>query len=135
RVGAQYFAVLGTRIVMGRSFGPQDRPQSQRVAVINETLARKLYPEASPLGRHFALAERDKLEIVGVVKDAKYHSVRETPRGMWFVYAEQEQPPIATMTWLCAWRVSPRRWWGRSGRRSRMRIRTWRFRKWRKWQR
>ena len=95
RVGAQYFEVLGTPIVMGRSFGPQDTAPSQRVAVINETLARKLYPEASPLGRHFALAGRDKqdFEIVGVVKDAKYHSVRETPRGMWFVYAEQEQSP------------------------------------------
>jgi len=95
RVGAQYFEVLGTPIVMGRSFGPQDTAQSQRVAVINETLARELYPEASPLGRHFALAGRDKqeFEIVGVVKDAKYHSVRERPRGMWFVYAEQEQSP------------------------------------------
>jgi predicted permease len=95
RVGAQYFEVLGTPIVMGRSFGPQDTPQSQRVAVINETLARKLYPEASPLGRHFALAGRDKqdFEIVGVVKDAKYNSVHETPRGMWFVYAQQEQSP------------------------------------------
>jgi predicted permease len=95
RVGAQYFEVLGTPIVMGRSFGSEDSPQSRRVAVINETLARKLYPEGSPLGHRFALAGRDKqnFEIVGVVKDAKYISVRERPRGMWFVYTEQEQSP------------------------------------------
>ena len=95
RVGAQYFEVLGTPIVMGRSFGSEDTPQSRRVAVINETLARKLYPEGSPLGHGFALAGRDKqnFEIVGVVKDAKYISVRERPRGMWFVYTEQEQSP------------------------------------------
>jgi hypothetical protein len=60
RVGAEYFEVLGMPIVRGRRFGPQDTPQSQRVAVINETLARKLYPETSPLGHHFALAGRDK---------------------------------------------------------------------------
>jgi predicted permease len=95
RVGEQYFQALGTPVIMGRNFGPQDTTQSQRVAVINETLTRKLYPNISPLGRRFALAGRDKqsFEIVGVVKDAKYESLRETPRAMWFVYTEQEQSP------------------------------------------
>ncbi len=93
RVGARYFEVLGTPIVLGRAFGPQDTPQSQPVAIINETLARDLYPNGSALGRHFALGDHDDFEIVGVVKDAKYQSVREHPVGMFFVYNGQEQNP------------------------------------------
>ena len=91
RVGAQYFEVLGTPIVLGRAFGPQDTPKSQPVAIINETLARDLYPNGSALGRHFALGDHDDFEIVGIVKDAKYQSVRENPVGMFFVYNGQEQ--------------------------------------------
>jgi len=92
RVGAQYFETLGMPIVMGRSFGPQDTPQSQRVAVVNETLAQRLYPESSPLGRHLSLGGNE-IEIVGIVKDAKYTSLREKPRGMFYVHNEQEQGP------------------------------------------
>lgn len=93
RVGDQYFETMGMPMVMGRSFGPQDTAESRRVAVVNETLARKLYPEGSPLGRHFSLAGREKynFEIIGVVKDAKYGSLREKPRGVWFVSTGQEQ--------------------------------------------
>jgi hypothetical protein len=84
--------VLGMPIVMGRSFGPQDTRQSKRIAVVNETLARRLYPEGSPLGRHLSLGGNE-IEIVGIVKDAKYSSLREKPRGMFYVHNEQEQDP------------------------------------------
>jgi predicted permease len=93
RVGAQYFEALETPIVAGRAFGPQDTPKSQSVAIINQTMARDLYPNGSALGRHFELGENDDFEIVGVVRDAKYQSVRESPVGMFFVYNGQEQSP------------------------------------------
>jgi predicted permease len=93
RVGAEYFTVLGTPLVRGRTFGPQDTPKSKSVAVVNETLARSLYPDVSALGRHFSLGDKDDFEIVGVVKDAKYQSLREGPSGVFFVYNGQEQSP------------------------------------------
>ena len=93
RVGAQYFEALGTPVVLGRAFGPQDTPQSQSVAVVNETMARDLYPHGAALGRHFALGDHDDFQIVGIVKDAKYQSVRENPVGVFFVYNGQEQSP------------------------------------------
>ena len=67
---------------MGRSFGPQDTPQSPRVAMVNETLARKFYPGQSPVGRRLitGLEKPVDYEIVGVVKDAKYMSLREATR-------------------------------------------------------
>ncbi|HEX4164700.1 MAG TPA: ADOP family duplicated permease, partial [Bryobacteraceae bacterium] len=92
-VGAQYFQVMGTPLVMGRSFGPRDTPQSQRVAVVNETFARSVFPNQSPLGRHFFLGEHDEYEVVGLVKDARYESVRERPLGAFFVSNEQDPEP------------------------------------------
>jgi predicted permease len=91
RVGAQYFEAIETPIVAGRPFGPQDTPKSQSVAIINQTMARDLYPNGSAVGRHFALGDNDDFEIVGVVRDAKYQSVRESPVGMFFVYNGQEE--------------------------------------------
>ncbi|MGA8599662.1 MAG: ABC transporter permease [Bryobacteraceae bacterium] len=90
RVGAQYFDVLGIPLVAGRGFRPQDTPQSPPIAVVNETFARRLFPNVSPLGRQFAFSEHDHWEIVGVVKDAKYESVREAPVGMFYFYNGQD---------------------------------------------
>ncbi len=97
QVGTQYFRALGIPVVMGRSFGPQDTPESQGVVVVNETLARNLYPGVSPIGRHVAMQgdKRPDLEIVGVVKDAKFRSLRDTPRAMFFVDLEQDKTPDA----------------------------------------
>jgi predicted permease len=95
QVGPQYFRALGMPVVMGRGFGPQDSPQSQKVVVVNETLARTLYPGVSAVGRHIGTEDEKRLdlEIVGVVKDAKYESLRDKPRGMFFVDLEQNKIP------------------------------------------
>ncbi|HLK22097.1 MAG TPA: ABC transporter permease [Bryobacteraceae bacterium] len=95
QVGTQYFAALGMPVAMGRSFGPQDTPQSQPAIVLNETLARALYPGVSPVGRHVAMEGDNKqdLEIVGVVKDAKYENLRDDPRGMFFIDLDQSKAP------------------------------------------
>jgi predicted permease len=90
-VGEQYFEVLGVPILSGRGFGPQDTLQSQPVAVVNETFARTLFPNESPLGRYFSLGDGSNFEITGVVKDAKYESIREKPRGAFFVYNDQDR--------------------------------------------
>ncbi len=91
RIGDEYFETLGTPMVAGRNFGPRDTPKSQAVAVVNETFARELYPNGSALGRYFSLGEHDDFEIIGVVKDAKYLSLREQPKGEFFVYNGQAQ--------------------------------------------
>jgi predicted permease len=90
RVSADYFATLRMPILAGRAFGPQDTPQSPRVAVVNETFVRRIFPNVSPLGHHFSIGGTSDLEIIGVVKDAKYHNLREKPRAVWFVDTAQE---------------------------------------------
>lgn len=92
-VGTQYFQVLRTPIILGRGFGIQDTAKSKHVAVVNETFARTLFPNVQPVGRRFWLTDRDVFEIVGVVKDAKYESVREATRGAFFLSNEQDTDP------------------------------------------
>jgi predicted permease len=80
RVGPDYFETVGTRLVRGRYLDERDTPSSRHVAVINETFARKYFPDGDPLGKHFGLGDAPHAgdyEIVGVVGDAKYADARD----------------------------------------------------------
>jgi predicted permease len=84
-VGPGYFATMGIPLLTGRVFNLHDTATSPKVAVINETMAREFFPGGSPIGQRFSVgsAGRGKrahggdIEVVGVVKDAKYMSLRE----------------------------------------------------------
>ena len=75
-VSEGYFATLHTVLRAGRDITPEDVYQRRRVAVINETMARRVFGSSSPLGQSFRTPEGDSasapLEVVGVVQDAKY---------------------------------------------------------------
>jgi len=81
-----FFETMEMPLVMGRSFGPRDRFGRPYLAVVNETLARKYFHDVDPIGHHFAVtkdvraqevAASESVEIVGVVRDAKYTRARE----------------------------------------------------------
>jgi len=82
-VGPGYFATMGIPLLLGRAFSPQDTGASPEVAIINETFARRYLPGSSPIGKHFGLGPDPKhsndIEVVGVVKDAKYQNLGERP--------------------------------------------------------
>ena len=93
-VGADYFKTFGTPVVLGREFAERDTATSPRVAVVNEAFARYYFPNRSPLGRWVAFRPEPNThaEIVGVVKDVKYESLRrEFPRTV-YLMAEQVPP-------------------------------------------
>jgi predicted permease len=78
-VSPGYFRTLGIQLLAGREFTPADRLGAPRVAVINEAMSRHYFGRANPVGKRFAwwpTAPKD-IEIVGVVKDAKYDSLRQ----------------------------------------------------------
>jgi predicted permease len=81
RVGAGYFAAFGLPVLSGRTFTLQDNERGPKVAVINETMARRFFPGESPIGRHFGFGDdpthSGDYEIIGIVKNAKYESLRE----------------------------------------------------------
>ncbi len=85
-VGPGYFAAMGMPIVFGRGFQVSDTSTSPKVAIINETMARQFLPHESPIGLRFGSSPEHsgEFEIVGVVKDAKYESLREKPTPMAF---------------------------------------------------
>src|SRR5262249_13650979 len=86
-----------TPFLAGRDFNSNDRTGSQPVAIINQTMAAKFFPGASPLGAHFRIHEEETpgpaIEIVGVVKDAKYQTLREQTLPTAYVPAGQEETP------------------------------------------
>lgn len=91
-VGKGYFTTMGIPLILGRNFSAQDTEKSQKVAVISEAMAERLFPNSSPLGKHFGRTAEtpDQFEIIGVVKDAKYGSLTEQPRPMAYYFYEQQ---------------------------------------------
>ncbi len=74
-VGPHYFETIGTRLLRGRLIGEQDTPSSLKVAVVNQTFAKKFFPKQDPIGQHFGMGDPSHagdMEIVGIVQDAKY---------------------------------------------------------------
>lgn len=89
-VGPGTFAALRIKLLEGRDFDAGDRAGSPAVAVVNRTLAERLEPHGSPLGRLF-LADGRTYRVVGVVRDAQFHSALGTPPP--FFYADFWQSP------------------------------------------
>jgi len=99
-VGPDFFAALGIPLVVGRSFGPQDTDKSQNVAVISESMAQRFFPNISPLGQRFGIEgpeSRDEIEVIGVVKDAKYGGLTEQFRPMAFYPHSQSPGPLGNL--------------------------------------
>jgi len=82
RVSDGYFETLGTRLLAGRDFRPEDGEATERLAIVNPTMARRVFGTPDVLGREFRTRVSDTeasppYRIVGIVEDAKYKSLRE----------------------------------------------------------
>ncbi|MGP8253941.1 MAG: ABC transporter permease [Terracidiphilus sp.] len=77
-----YFRVIGIPLMRGRSFDTRDAAAGQRVAILNQTLAKKLFGTEDVVGRHFRLGNQQPVdvEVVGVARDGRYGGVTETPQ-------------------------------------------------------
>ena len=92
-ISPRYFETLGIPLLLGRGFTARDDQQSEKVAVINESMAQLFFGNANPLGRRIIFAPGDLREIVGVVKDTKYLELRETPPPTMYLDTFQENRP------------------------------------------
>jgi predicted permease len=91
RVSARYFSTLGIRLVAGRDFDTRDTSISRKVAIVNESFARRYFDGENAIGRRFGY-ERPDTEIVGVIRDARVTNLRTAPVP--FVYYPLQQPPV-----------------------------------------
>ncbi len=91
-VGPGYFRMLGIPILAGREFTAGDVLGGARVAVVNETFARKFQLGRHPLGRFMSLRGPDSLniEIVGLAQDAKYSDVKDSIPPLFFLPWRQD---------------------------------------------
>jgi predicted permease len=95
-VGPDFFAAMGIPIVQGRGIGPQDTKSSQKVAVVSEAMVQKFFPTGNPIGKRFGIEGRESteaIEVIGVVKDAKYGNLKEPFRPMAF-YPYTQVPDV-----------------------------------------
>jgi predicted permease len=82
-----YLRAMGTRLVAGRNIDPSDREGAPLVALVNQTLAQRLFPHENALGQriHFAGDPPSQLiQIIGIVEDGKYESLGENPASALF---------------------------------------------------
>ena len=105
RVGPHYFEAIGTRLLRGRVIEERDRPGAPNVAVVNETFARRFFPNEDPIGRHFGMGDASHsgdYQIVGVVEDAKYQDTRGPAYAMFFLPLLQVPPGEPVRGWVGA---------------------------------
>ena len=105
RVGPHYFETIGTRLLEGRVIDERDTPGAPHVAVINETFARRFFPNENPIGQHFGMGDASHsgdYEVVGVVEDAKYQDTRGPAYATFFLTLLQVPPGESLNGWVRA---------------------------------
>lgn len=114
RVSGGFFAAMGIPILMGRDFLPDDEPAvtpagtvlsravqgkpvppaGRRVAIVSESLARRYFGREDPIGKRlcdsYPFRAKGALEIIGVVKDARFENVRKQAAGMVYLQSWTE---------------------------------------------
>lgn len=85
-----YFQVMQIPVKQGRAFTDHDNSQAPKVVIVNETMARKLWPGQSPIGKRFSIWRDEKFsrEVVGVVGDTKMRLDEEAEEQMYVPYAQ-----------------------------------------------
>jgi predicted permease len=106
-VGESFFSTYRIPIVAGRGFNASDTETSRKVAVVNESLAKKYFPRLNPVGRTFEAGWHDpiRIEIVGVCGDAKYDRVRKDPEPTYYAPYWQNKNGVQQATFALATRL------------------------------
>jgi predicted permease len=96
-IAPRYFEVLGTPFVLGRDFTNRDDATAPRVAIVNEAFVRQYMKDIAPLGQRVSVVGSPQdMQVVGVVRDAVYESLRQTPPPT--VYAAYLQSGVGVDT-------------------------------------
>ena len=92
-VSSDYFATVGTQLRRGRLFTRDDRDGSPLVTIVNETMAKTIWPAEEPLGKCLIIGDSNPpcSTVVGVVADVHQYSLREPPSMQYYVPFGQER--------------------------------------------
>jgi predicted permease len=99
-VGPDFLQVMRIPIVAGRAFTHQDAESTRAVAIINQALAKKFFPDQNPVGKRFRTRDDDLgiwYDIVGICGDTRYSSLKQQPPPLHFnLYRQQRNIGGAT---------------------------------------
>jgi predicted permease len=90
-ISPNFFDVMEIPLLTGRALSPRDNETAPKVAVINEAAVNKYFPNENPVGQRFgsSVETSDQIEVVGVLRDAKYSSLRDpAPPTMYVPYLQ-----------------------------------------------
>jgi predicted permease len=96
RVSTRYFETMGIPLLRGRDF-PAERNPARRVAVVNEILAKRLFPDEDPIGRQVR-SHNQTYEIIGVARNSKSRTLGEDPKACFYHFLDQD--PSATSSFF-----------------------------------
>jgi predicted permease len=92
-----YFRAMGIPIVGGRTFTDEDGPRTQPVAVINQTMARRIWPNEDPVGKRLKMGTNPQTPwttVIGVVGDLRHAGLDVEPAAEFYIWYKQG-PPVA----------------------------------------
>jgi putative ABC transport system permease protein len=101
-IAPNYFRTMNIPILSGREFTDLDRPQTIPVAIINQTLARRHWPDSDPVGAHLMIEDGENVprdvEVVGVVGNVRQKRLDDEPTAD--IYVPLQQVPPRTVVYL-----------------------------------
>jgi predicted permease len=102
-VGNDFISVMNIPMVVGRAFTRQDTESSPKVAIINQALARRFFPNQNPIGKRFTQGPPSSkptwVQIVGVCADTRYNKMRNNPTPLLLGLYRQE-PAVNDLTFM-----------------------------------
>ena len=99
-IGPGFFRTVGVPLIQGREFNESDHIRARKVALVNEAFVKKFIPKGEAVGRRMAAGGTNKpdVEIVGVVKNAKYSEVKDNPPPL-FYFPYRQNAQIGSMVY------------------------------------
>ena len=92
-VGPNYHEVMGIPLVSGRGFEPRDLSSGARSLIINETAARRFFPNRNAVGGRITMGGLTG-QVIGVARDLKYHELNEEPRPYLYIAQTVTSHPV-----------------------------------------
>jgi putative ABC transport system permease protein len=96
RISSDYFVTMRMKMLRGRTFTEADTSAAALVAIVNETFAKRLWPDQDPIGKRFsrASAATPPLTVVGEVRDSKTNGILDPPGAVFFVPEQQDYQSV-----------------------------------------
>lgn len=107
-VGNSFFSTMGIPMLAGRPFDAADTTTSQKALVINQSLARKRFPNENPIGKmvKIGLGADNAARIVGICRDTRYANLRDAAPPQFFALYRQQRE-VGAITFLVRTRLAP----------------------------